>query len=169
MKRIGGLVIILCLCISFPGYSKDIKIGYADIIKLFNNYKKTKDYEKILDEKKKNKEKENKLEEKRSEIIKMRDKLELLKDKEKAQQEEKIKIAIREYRTLESQIVADLKKESDEKISEIIGDINNTISRYAEKNRFDLIFNRSAVLYGSEGIDITDIILKKLNEGYKAK
>ncbi len=169
MRKALVLALGLCFIGSAIVYGKDLKVGYADIVKVFNDYQKTKDYEKILDEKKKKKEEESKLEEKKNEIIKMQDKLELLKDKEKEQQKEKIKKAVNEYRDLEAQIYSDLKKESDEKMKEIIDDINNAISNYAKSKGFDLILNKSAILYGKEGIDVTESVLKKLNEGYKAK
>ena len=169
MRKALAVAIVLCFAGSIMGYGGDLKVGYADIVKVFNDYQKTKDYEKVLDEKKKKKEAESNLEEKKNEIIKMQDKLELLKDREKEQQKEKIRKAVNKYRDLEAQKYSDLKKESNEKMKEIIKDINKAISNYAKSSGFDLILNKSAILYGKDGIDVTDSVLKKLNEGYKVK
>jgi len=148
-------------------YAKDLKIGFIDILLIFNEYTKSKDYEKVLDEQRKQKEDERGLTEKKEEIIKMQDKLSLLKEKEQEKQKEKIRDAYVEYRNIENQILTDMKKESDTKINEILSDINKTIKNYGQKNGFDLILNKGAVVYGEEGIEITDAVLKILNKEYK--
>jgi len=169
MRRVVCLVFGICFLMSVSAYSKELKIGYADIFKIFNEYTKTKDYEKSLEEKKKSRESESKIEDKKNAIVKMQDKLDLLKSKEKEQQKEKIKKAITEYRSIESRIYADLKKESDAKMKEIISDINVAVKNYAVNNNFDLIINKSAILYGKDGIDVTNSVLNKIEEEYKKK
>ncbi|OPX30495.1 MAG: hypothetical protein B1H08_01515 [Candidatus Omnitrophica bacterium 4484_171] len=169
MKKVVCLAFGIFFLMSVSAYSKDSKIGYADVFKIFNGYVKTKDYEKSLEEKKKSKESENKLEEKKNTIVKMQDKLDLLKSKEKEEQKAKIKKAITEYRNIESKIYTDLKKESDAKMKEIISDINDAVKNYAIKNDFDLIINKSATVYGKDEMDITNNVLNKLNGEYKKK
>ncbi len=169
MKRIVPFVIICGLTLSMPLSLKagEGKIGYVDLYSVFNNYQKTKDYEKILEQKKSEKEKETKINEKKNEIIKMQDKLDLLKGKEQDKQREKINQAIVEYRKLESQIVSELKKESDARMKEIFNDVNNTISKFAKQNGFSVIINKNALLYGAPSMDVTEKIVDILNKEYK--
>ena len=99
----------------------------------------------------------------------MQDKLDLLKEKEQEDQKEKIRQAITEYRNVEGQIFQDLKQESDERMKEILDDINKEIQDYAKKKSFDIIINKSAILYGGDDIDVTKDVLNSLNSNYKKK
>ena len=167
MRKITLIGIILFLFINFNLFSEELKlkIGYVDIFEVFNEYKKTKDYDRILEEKKNSEKK--KLNEREEKIKKMQDKLLLLQGDAQDKQREKMNKALEEYKDLRRQIFADLKKERDEKMVEIIGDINKTIEEYAKKEGFDLIINENAVLYGKKGMNITSEILKRVNEKYK--
>ena len=81
----------------------------------------------------------------------------------------KIKEATDEYRNLESKMLSELKKESDAKMKEILEDINDYIKEYAKTKSFDIILNKGAVLFGSDKIDLTSVILNKLNKEYTKK
>jgi outer membrane protein len=171
MKKIFllTLMIAICLAIAVPAQTKDLEIGFVDILLVFNDYAKTKDYENIIEEKKNKKEEEAKLQEKKDEIIKMQDSLGLLKEQEKVEQAQKIEKAVAEYRNSESKIFNELKQESDERMKEILDDINKAIENHARKKGFDLILNKSGILYGIDAIDVTDAVLKDLNGSYKKK
>jgi outer membrane protein len=165
MKRIISLVLIMGLIIPSICVAQDLKIGYVDILKVFNEYKKTKDYDDMLEKRKNIKEKE--LEKKKEEIKRRQEKLDLLKDEEQKKEREEIAKIAGEYREMERQYILDLRKERDEKMKEIIKDINKVVENYANKKDFDLILNKAAVLYGKKDIDLTDIILKIVNQRYK--
>lgn len=169
MKKILVFWAALGLLISFSlsSNSAELKIGYVDIFEIFNDYKKTKEYDAVLEKKKTDEEK--KLDTKREEIEKMQGKLSLLKEKEKENEEAKVAQAKEEYLELREQIFMNLKEERDEKMKEIVEDINAVIADYAKNNGFDLIVNESAVLYGSKGLDITSEIMKLVNEESKKK
>jgi len=150
--------------ISFPCFSKELKIGYVDIFKIFNEYEKTKDYDKKLEKEKEDIEK--KLDVKKEEIKKSQDKLSLLKEGKKSKEEEKLKTKVTEYRELERKALTDIKKDRDEKMKEIIEDINKVVEEHAKKNKFNLIVNQNAILYGDKAMDITAEILKISNQKY---
>jgi len=161
-KGIISLVAFLVIC-SFcsVSYAKELKIGYINFLSVFNEYKKTKDYDDALN--KKTEEKEKQLKDKGAELEKLQSKLSVLKDKEKDKEQQKLDQAEKDFQLLRRQSLLDLKKERDDKMKEIIDDIEKTIKDYAKKNNFDLILHGSAVLYGDKGIDITDEILKVVN------
>lgn len=167
MKKFVVILAVLGLiCIlSFDSFAKDLKIGYVDILKVFNDYGKTKKYDKMLEEKKQ--EKEGKLEVKRKEIEKLQSKLSLLKDEKQKVQQEKIAAAVKDYRELEQRIFDELKKERNRKMQEIVDDINKIIKDYAKKEKFDLVINENSVLYGTKAMDITKEILKNVNRKKK--
>ncbi|MBN2483540.1 MAG: OmpH family outer membrane protein [Candidatus Omnitrophica bacterium] len=151
--------------VMFSSYAFALEIGYVDIYQIFNEYKKTKDYDKVLEEERGVKEKE--LEKKKEEIRKMQDKLELLKENEQEKEREKITKAAMEYRELERQYLLDLKKKRDDKMKEIVEDIDKVVEDYARKKGYDVILNKGAVLYGGKKYDITQDILRIVNQGYK--
>lgn len=165
LKKIVVLIEIFIFLFSLNVYSQRLKIGYVDVFKLFNQYKKTQDYDKILEGKKS--EKEKLLEEKKEKIKKMQEKLNLLNEKEQEKQRRKITQAAEEYRKMEREFYLDLKKERDEKMKEIVEDINRVINDYGKKHGYQIIFNKGAVLYGEKGLDLTDTILKIMNQNYK--
>ena len=88
-KVLAGLLLGAVVLFSTSVYAKDLKIGYADMLKVFNEYEKTKVYEAELDKKKKKQEEDNKLVEKKDKIIKMQDKLALLKEQEQEKERDK--------------------------------------------------------------------------------
>ncbi|MCK4519710.1 MAG: OmpH family outer membrane protein [Candidatus Omnitrophica bacterium] len=169
MKRVFGYLLVLAVMVSFsfPCFSKDLKIGYVDIFKVFNDYEKTKDYDKKLEKKKNDVEKN--LEAKKTVIEKLQNKMSLLKEDKKAKEEEKLKKEIQEYREVEREAFTDIKKERDEKMKNIVEDIDKIIEDYAKKNDFDLVVNSNAILYGAKTMDITSQILKISNKKYKEK
>ena len=169
MKKIIGCLLVFVVMMSFSStcFSKDLKIGYVDIFKVFNDYEKTKEYDEKLEKEKKVIEK--KLEKKKEIIVKLQGKLDLLKKDEKVKEEGKLNKELKEYRDLEREAFTDIRKERDEKMKDIVEDIDVIIKKYAKKNGFDLIVNSNAVLYGAKAMDITDKILKISNNEYKKK
>ena len=63
----------------------------------------------------------------------------------------------------------DLTKQRDEKIREILLEIEKVVSDYAKKEKFDMVLNDRVLIYGNETLDITDQVLKILNEKFNKK
>lgn len=167
MKRIllGIAILSIFCCLSNKSFAAELKIGYVDFFQVFNECDKTKEYDAILENKKAVEEK--KLDVKKEEIEKMQNKLSLLKDKEQEKEKEKFTKQVKDYREMERKILIDLKKDRDEKMKEIVEDISKVIEDYAGKNNFDFIIHKSAILFGDKAVDLTDPILKLVNEKYK--
>ncbi|MDD4182590.1 MAG: OmpH family outer membrane protein [Candidatus Omnitrophica bacterium] len=167
MKKCVIFLVAFFVACSFcsVSFAKDLKIGYLNFLEVFNEYKKTKDYDETLNKKAEVKEKELKVKE--SEIEKMQSKLNVLKDKEKEKQQKDVEKAAQEFIQLKRQSLIDLKKEKDERMKEIIEDIDKAIKDYSKKNNFDLVIHGSAVLYGDNAMDITQDILKIVNGSAK--
>lgn len=167
MKKIFAVLVVFGALnfYSSNAFSKELKIAYVDIFGLFNDYEKTKEYDKTLEEKKTTKEKDLDVEKKK--IEGMQNKLSVLKDKEQTKQQEEISKAVKDFRKLERDVFVDLKKERDEKMKEIVDDINKVIKDYAKEKGFDYVINANAILYGDETMDITAEILKLVNKKYK--
>ena len=141
------------------------KLAYVDLSRLFDEYQKTKVYDKILEEKQVTYEKERV--KKVDEVKNLQDKMSLLNDKEKEAKkgdlEEKIK-GLQDFDRLQT---TDLRKERDEKMKEILKDIENAVSSYSKSNGYTLVFNDRVLVYQEKSLDITEGVLKILQGYYK--
>lgn len=148
---------------SFAGtaFSKTDKVMYVDLFKVFNEYKKTKEYDEQLEKRKE--EKKESWEEKQEQIKEMQDKAKLLSKKEKENMQEKINEKRRKLLKEKRSDLLDLRKDRDEKMEEILQEIKGVIEDYARKNKFDMIVKKAAVVYGDDSLDKTDEILKIIN------
>jgi outer membrane protein len=164
MRKFTAFLIVLGLAFSFStaAFAKELKIAYVDVFKVFDEYSKTKEYDKNLEGKKNAEEK--KLEAKRQEVEAIQKKIDVLKDKEQDKEKEKLAAAVKDYRQMEQESFASLKKERDEKMKEIIDDIDKIIKDYAAKNGYDFILNENTILYGEKSLSLTADILKIVNE-----
>ncbi len=165
MKKLFVVLIVCGMIMPYAVSAQELKIGYVDILKVFNDYSKTQQYDETLEKQKEAKEQE--LEKDKESIKKMQEKLDLLQEKEQDKEKEKIIKAAGEFREKERRYIIDLKKERDEKMKEIIDDINKVVDEYAQKENYDMILNKGAVLYGDKGMDLTATILKIVNKRYK--
>ena len=144
------------------------KIAWVDLSRLFNGYEKTKLYDGDL-------EKDSKaFEEDRQKMIdQVRDgqnKLTLLKEDEKKKLQEDLDKQRAQLVEYDRQKRTDLLKRRDEKVREILLEIEKVVSDYAKKEGYTLVLNDRVLVYGDQGYNITDPILKTLNENYsKAK
>jgi len=150
--------------LSLTSFAKDMKVAYVDVFKVFQDYKKTQDYEKDLDGKK-NRE-EARLKDKEASIKKMQEGLDLLKDDQKEKTRDTINKEALELDKDLRQVSSDLQKERATRMQELVTDVDKIVAEYAKKNGFDLIMNKTAVLFGDQTMDITADILSIANQRY---
>jgi Skp family chaperone for outer membrane proteins len=167
VKKFVGILLALGLLVSFSfsSLAKELKIGYVNFFEVFNEYKKTKEYDDNLS--KKQEEKEKQLKQKGEDIEKMESKVSLLKEKEKEKEMQKLEAAKKDFSQMFTQARGDIKKERDEKMKEIVEDLEKAIKEYAKKNNYDFIIHGSAILYADKAADVTADILKAVNSSYK--
>ena len=164
MRLIKLLVLLLVagMLVVPQGFAADkSKFGFVDLSRLFDEYYKTQEYDKVLEGETKGFE-----EERNTRIEKIREaqgKLGLLKEDKKAELEEEIEQMKADLLEYDRQQKADLTKERNEKIREILLEIENVVSDHADKEGYALIFNDRVLIYGNESIDLTENILTILN------
>lgn len=157
---ISGLALGIFL-ITNVGYAEE-KMACVDLGRVFEEYKKTKDYDKILEQKQKDYEKQR--ESKVNEVKALQEKLSLLSDEEKETRKSELEGKITELREFDRNITQDLRKQRDERVQDIFKDIKDTIDSYARKQGFSLVFDKRALIYNEDKLDITDKILNILNK-----
>lgn len=169
MNRIKFFVLVVAFSVLTMGSAHakpfDGKIGFVDLSRIFNEYKKTKEYDAVLE-----KESTAFQEERNKMIEKVRDaqsKLALLKEDEKKKMEEDIekqKQALLDFSRAKG---TDLTKKRDEKVREILLEIEKVVSDYSKKEGFTLVFNDRVLIYGDQQLNITETVIKLLNDNYK--
>ncbi|MBF0483226.1 MAG: OmpH family outer membrane protein [Candidatus Omnitrophica bacterium] len=170
MKKIGIFLILLLavgLCVSSVQAAEMKKIGFADLSRLFDEYYKTKDYDKVLKAKQDDYEKTTKA--KVDEIRDMESKLAVLKEDKKDEQQKVIDKMKADLLENDRQQKTELNKERNKKISEILLEIEKIVSAYAEKEGYSLILNDRVLVYGNDVFNITEDILKILNNAQPKK
>lgn len=160
--RIMLIAALALVCAGTGAYAqKETKIGYVDLSRLFDEYYKTKDYDKVLETKHKTYEQTSK--EKVEKIRESQGKLALLKEEEKLKIEQEIETMKAELLEYDRQQKTDLTKDRNEKIREILLEIEKIVSDYAEKNGYTIILNDRVLIYGNPTMDLTEDVLKNLN------
>jgi outer membrane protein len=143
------------------------KFAYVDLTRTFSEYGKTKDYDKSLGDKQGVYEAER--EKMVNDVKTAEDKMKLLSDKEKESKKGDLETKINALREYDRAKQTDLRKEQDDKMKELLKDINEVIKQYAEKEGYSMVFNDRVLVYQNKSMDITDKIIELLNKDSKKK
>jgi outer membrane protein len=171
MKVFKLLGVALCfMLISSPmvfAQEAKLKFAHVDLAKLFDEYDKTKAYDKVLEaDNTKFQEERNK---KIDSIKELQGKMDVLKDAEKVKAEKDIETLKNEILEFDRTKRTDLTKARDEKVREILLEIEKLVSAYAQKEGITYVMNDRVLVYGDKTLNITEPILKTLNDNYKAQ
>ncbi|MCX5708031.1 MAG: OmpH family outer membrane protein [Candidatus Omnitrophica bacterium] len=167
MKKTGIFfwALILGLGLSIGTAHAADKFAYVDLTKIFSEYTKTKDYDKVLGDK------QNAYESERDKLVAevkgFQDKLNLLSDKDKEAKKTELESKIKNLQEFDRQKQGDLRKEQDERMKELLKDINEAIKQYAEKEGYTMVFNDRVLVYQDKSLDITEKIVAIVNKGSK--
>ena len=142
------------------------KIGYIDLSRAFDEYQKTKDFDKDLE--KKGDIKQEAREKLVQEIRTMRGELELMNKNAREKKEIDIESKIKSLQEFDQEAKTDLTNERDNMVKDILKEMGDVIKEYGQKNGYAIILNDRVLLYGDSTMDLTNDIIKILNEGYKA-
>ena len=137
------------------------KIGYVDLSRLFDEYHKTKEYDKVLETR--HSELEGIGKEKIEKIQESEGKLALLKEDQRESLENEINVLKEDAQEFVRQEQSSLTKERNEKIREILLEIEKIVSDFAVKEKYDVILNDRVLIYGDPAQDLTEKILTILN------
>lgn len=168
MKKLSTVILagifISCMITPLCAESQG-KIGYIDLSRLFDEYQKTKDFDKELEAKGDMKQDER--EKLVQEIRKMREELELMNKSAREKKEADIESKIKALQEFDQEAKMDLTKERDNMVKDILEEMSGVIKEYGQKNGYSVIVNDRVLLYGDSGLDLTGEIIKILNDRYK--
>jgi outer membrane protein len=169
----SGIVIAMALFLSSPLqaqiFKKGIKIGYIDIAKAFDEYKRTdiatEELKKVIEEKKTD------IEKRKPAITLLKQKLDtqgvVINEQEKSKMEGEVESKISELKDMAEKSNKELRQKEDALVRSILNDIKEAVKSYGKENSFDLILDSREVHYAPDGMDITDEIVKIINSKLK--
>lgn len=168
MKKIFVFLAVgLILGLAIDALAGELKIGYIDISRAFDEYTRTKETDAALE--KKGMEKEVQREKMVNEIKKIKEELDLASDKLKADKQKLLDEKIKVLQEYDQAAREDLRKERDSLVREILKEIDGVIQEFGKKEGFTLIFDDRVLLYKEKSLDLSDRIIKILNERYGKK
>jgi outer membrane protein len=151
MKRFTLLILTAALLFVFACNSIAATIGYIEVKKIFTEYKETQKAQKDLD--KKQKEFKAKLDEKQEDI-------------EKAKEEGKSEIEIRKMmRDIEKELDPEreaIMMHNEQMTRKLQDDIVKSVTAVSKELGIDVVVDKQVIITG--GVDITDMVLTKLNK-----
>ncbi|MBL7081502.1 MAG: OmpH family outer membrane protein [Candidatus Omnitrophica bacterium] len=162
LKRVLGFVLVLTLVLGTTFAYAETKVAYLDLGKIFDAYKKTKEYDQVLAEKEKSygEEREKKI----TKVRGLQESLEVLSDAEKEEKKPELESEIKELQEFDRNQQEVLGKERNERVKEIFDDIKKNIAEYAQNNDYEIVFDSRALVYENKDLDITSEVLKILNQ-----
>lgn len=167
MRKVVGVffgVLFVLTCVASQARAEE-KFSYVDLSRIFAEYNKTKDYDKVLTEKENSYSSER--DKKVNDIKGLQDKLNLLSDKEKEAKRPDLETKVKNLQEYDRQKQTDLRKDQDEKMKEILKDIEETVKKYSEKEGYTFVFNDRVLVYQDKKYEVTDKIVELLNKSYK--
>ena len=164
MKRLAVVlsVVGIGLFVSLGSAQAADKFSYIDLSRTFNEYRKTKEYDKVLTDKENSY--MNERDKKVNDIKALQDKFNLLSDKEKDAKKSELESKIKTLKDFITQREGDLRKEQEVKMKEILKDIQDAVKSYSEKEGFTMVFNDRVLVYQNKTLEITDKIIEILNK-----
>ena len=162
MKRvlIAAFAVLFAAGMAAPAFAVE-KIGYVDLARVFDEYHRTKDFDKTLETKGTAKQAER--DKMVAEIKKLKDEVELLSAKAKDDKQVVIDEKIKQLQDFDRLTRDALRKERDGMVREILKEIEGVIQVFGKSQGYTFIFNDRVLVFKSESADLTAPVIKALN------
>jgi len=163
--KVLGLAVMFGLMATGASMADGLKIAFVDLSKVFDGYQKTKEFDAVLQTQGEAFQKERD-----AMVQKIQDaqsKLALMSDAEKTSMQadiDKQKDAVVAY---DKEKRTELAKKRDDKVHEILTEIQGIVADLAKKEGYTYVLNDRVMIYGDPQYNVTDEVLKTLNDSYK--
>ena len=164
MKKLMLLAVTLVFVLSGYAKAEEKKIAVFDMKKVFEEYEKTKQFTKDLEEWGNTRKAE--VEKKKKEIEDLMKAFYaqsgLLSDEAKKAKQKDIEDKTQDYQKKSQEIIQEFSKQEKLKTDALVVDISVAAEAVAKELKYDLLFDKKALVYG--GDDITDKVIKRINK-----
>jgi len=159
MKRILVIIALISaiFCVQGKCFAGDLTIGYINLAKIFDGYNKVSDSSKKMDKVK------NEVNTMLADMKKMNEGFDTLSEAAKEERKKQIMSKQEEIRKM----ATDIKKDEEHVLREILKDIENVSKELRKKKKLTYIIDDRLIIDGPKNKDLTEDILKMLNERYK--
>jgi len=159
MKKLlcGVIFFLMLLTAQQSCFAEEMKIGYINLGKIFEGYKKVTESNAKLEEQKKT------VQGKLEAMQKLKEGFDTLSNEAKEERKNQMLAQQEEIRTM----TYDVRKEEDRILREILKDIENISQDVQKKKKFTFILDDRLIIAGPKEMDLTDEVVKLLNERYK--
>jgi outer membrane protein len=144
-----------------------LKIGYVNLGEVFEGYQRTQQSEQVLE--RRSQQMQGELEGRVGELKKLRQSLELLNDQSRETKAREIEERSDEFQRAKARTERELLRSRNQAAREILKEIEQTVTEYARAHGFSIIVDQRSLIYGENALDVTNDVLKALNERYSAK
>jgi outer membrane protein len=166
-----SVFIALCFFAGFSFAADAARLGSVDIQKLLNESDAGKKAKSELESLIKSKQSAINDAEKTADKLKadLEKQSSVLSADARKSKEDELEKQIREYQRLVQDSQAEVKKKEAELTDSILKDVKELIDKMGEQEGYELIVEKSMVIYAGKNTDITDKVMKKYNESKSNK
>ncbi|MFH1062593.1 MAG: OmpH family outer membrane protein [Candidatus Omnitrophota bacterium] len=159
MKKIILIITLIgaIFCVQTKCFAEELTIGYINLAKIFEGYKKVADSNEKIDKLK------NDVNAMLQDMKKMNEGFDTLS---KEAQEERKNQMLAKQDVIRKQTV-DIRKDEETILREILKDVENVSKELRKKKKLTYIIDDRLIIDGPKESDLTDEIMKLLNERYK--
>ncbi|MBU1086748.1 MAG: OmpH family outer membrane protein [Candidatus Omnitrophica bacterium] len=159
MKKILVIIALISVifCVQSKCFAEELTIGYINLAKIFEGYKKVADSNEKMDKVKKDV--NNMLQD----MKKMNEGVDTLSEGAKEERQNQMLSMQEKIR----KITGDIRKDEERILREILKDVENVSKEMRKKKKLTYIIDDRLIIDGPKENDLTDDILKTLNERYK--
>lgn len=166
MRKLISMLLIISFCSWIaPLYAQDLTMGFVNLKEVLDKYKKVKDGEDQL--LKEAEDKNTKREKLVKEIKSLREKLDLLQDKQKEKKQQELDQKLKDLQDFTYETRADLRQKRDDKFREIMKEVKDVLEEYGSSHNYNIIIDDTLILYKDAKMDVTEDIIETLNKRYK--
>ncbi len=166
-KVLAGLIVLFVLGLTAYSFAQELKIGYIDVSRTFDEYTRTKEADAALE--KKGLDKEAQRTKMVNEIKKLKEELDLAAEKVKPEKQKLLEDKLKALQEYDRAAREDLGKERDNIVKEILKEIDGVIQEFGKKEGYIFIFNERVLLYKDKTKELTENIISMLNSRYQKK
>jgi len=168
-RRIGGFLLAASLGLAQPGRAADVRIGYIDSARIFQEYSVAKEAQAQFDRKvegwrAQSAEKENLVNQLRAEV---RDQGPILSTLKRQEKEEALQRAVSDYERFLQEIWGPQGRavqENEQATSEVVTQIRAVVEKIASQKGLVMVFDAAGgfLLYADRSLDLTSEVLQEL-------
>ncbi|KWT89586.1 MAG: OmpH family outer membrane protein [Nitrospirota bacterium] len=169
MKKVSMvlvLVVVLLFAATAAKAQQNVKIGFVDIQKVINESEPGKRAKDALESYIKTH--QTKIEEKEKAIDSMKADLDkkgsALSEEAKKKKQDEMQTMVRDIKRMAAEAQDEVRKKETDLTKDVFTDIRTIIRQIGKDDGYTAILESGAVLYSTDNVDITDKIVKKLND-----